>query len=123
MLDITSQQRAEVEMTASGRLSKSDYDRFVPRFEQIVKEEGPVRLLIYLNDFEGWDLGGMWEDLKFDTQHQNDLGKVAVVGDKKWQDWGTTLSKPFFKAEMRFFNQDQLEQARAWLREPTTTPH
>ena len=103
---------------ASGRLSKADYDRFVPEFERIARARGPVCMLIELDDFHGWDLPGPWEDLKFETTHQNDMGRVAIVGDRGWQEWGTRLSKPFFRAETRYFNREQAAAARAWLTGP-----
>jgi hypothetical protein len=47
-----------VVIKASGRLSKADYDRFVPAFERIAAARRPVRILIELQDFHGWDLSG-----------------------------------------------------------------
>jgi hypothetical protein len=107
-----------VVIKASGKLAKADYDRFVPEFERIARASGPMRLLVELDDFRGWDLPGLWEELKFDTTHQNDMGRVAIVGEKAWQEWGTRLSKPFFKAEMRYFDRDKAADARAWLTGP-----
>lgn len=107
-----------VAIRASGKLSKSDYDRFVPEFERIAGTSRPLRILVELDDFQGWELPALWEELKFDTTHQSDMGRVAVVGDKAWQEWGTGLSKPFFKAEMRYFDHDQTADARAWLTGP-----
>lgn len=118
MLTMETDDAGVVLIKASGRLSKADYERFVPEFERTVRARGPVRILIELDDFHGWDLPGLWQELKFDTTHQNDMGRVAIVGDRGWQEWGTRLSKPFFKAEMRYFNRDQASAARAWLTEP-----
>jgi len=115
MLTMETDDSGIVLIRASGRLSKADYDRFVPEFERIARARGPVRMLIELDDFHGWDLPALWEDLKFDTTHQNDMGRVAIVGDKAWQEWGTRLSKPFFKAEMRYFDHGKAADARAWL--------
>ncbi len=100
---------------ASGKLSKSDYETFVPAFERVTAEHGPIRILIELEDFEGWELPALWEDLKFDMSHQDDIGRLALVGDRTWQEWGTRLSKPFFRAEMRFFRPEQRAEARSWL--------
>ncbi len=123
MFQITSQQGSCLEMMASGRLRKEDYKKFVPRFEQIVQEVGPLHILIRLEDLDGAEPAALWEDLKFDSQHQNDMTKIAIVGNKDWQEWGTRLSKPFFKAEIRYFNDSELDDARRWLWEPTTTWH
>ena len=102
---------------ASGKLTKADYEEFAPRFEQMVEEHGPLRVLIELDDFQGWDLPGFWEELRFDVSHRADMGRVAVIADKTLEQWGTKLSKPFFKAEIREFEHGQEEAARAWLAE------
>lgn len=115
MLTIETKDPGLVVVKVSGTLHKEDYDRFVPAFDRLRRERGPVRLLIELDDFRGWDLPGLWEDLRFDTTHQDDMGRVAVVGENVWQEWGTRLSTPFFKAEMRYFDHDRSAEARAWL--------
>ena len=114
----------------SGVLTKADYDRFVPAFERLA---GPRRLLIRLDDFRGWlraadhdrpgrevvieDQQRRWTEHLAAT-HQGDMGRIAIVGDRAWQDWGTTLSKPFFRAGMRYFDRDREADARAWLTGP-----
>jgi len=115
MLTITAGQAGILNVKASGKLTKADYERFVPEFERIAALRGPVRILMELDDFHGWDARGLWEDLKFDIGHRNDFERIAIVGDKAWQAWGTWLSKPLFKAEMRFFDRSEVRQAEAWL--------
>ena len=69
-------------------------------------------------DFSGWDLGGLWQDLKFDLAHKDRFGWIAIVGDKKWEEWGTKLSDLLFhSAQMCFFWPDQRTQGERWLRE------
>lgn len=118
MLDIRTDDPELVVIGVSGKLTKPDYDQFVPEFESVAKERGAMRVLILLEDFRGWDVAGLWEDLKFDITHQKDMGRVAVVGDRDWQKWGTVLSKPFFRAEIRYFEPAQADEARAWLKVP-----
>ncbi|NIJ62527.1 STAS/SEC14 domain-containing protein [Qipengyuania flava] len=103
---------------ASGQLESSDYDDFVPRFEQLVgRKPGKLPIVIELaSDFAGWDLPGLWRDLKFDTRHQDSFGKIAIVGDAKWEEWGTRLSDPLFRAEMKFFESSQHQVAESWVR-------
>jgi hypothetical protein len=111
----TSRDIGMIRMKASGTITRDDVQRFIPEFERVARSKGPVRMMIELEDFQGWNFGGLWEDLKFDMQHQSDMGRIAIVGDKRWQDLGTRLSKPFFKAEMRYFDRNELEQAESWL--------
>ena len=101
---------------ASGKLSKADYDAAVPEIENALSlGDGPTRILIVLEDFRGWDIPGLWEELKFDVKHGQDFGRIAVVGDSRLEEWGTRLSRPFFGAEVRYFDLDDVEEARAWL--------
>jgi SpoIIAA-like len=115
MLTMATDDAGIVTIKAAGRLAKADYDRFVPEFEGIARTRGPLRLLIELDDFRGWDLPALWEELKFDVAHRRDMASVAIVGDKGWQKWVTLLSKPFFRAHVRYFERDQAADARAWL--------
>ncbi len=118
MLTLAVEDTGIVAITASDRLTEADYERFVPEFERIAAAHGPVHLLIELRDFHGWDAAGLWQELRFDMSHQHDMDRVAIIGDKAWQDWGTRLSKPFFKAEVRYFDPGQETEARIWLAAP-----
>lgn len=60
----------------------------------------------------------MWEDIKFDMKHFNDIERLAMVGDQKWQHQVATLFKPFTKAESRYFDEADADKAREWLAQP-----
>ena len=104
-----------VVVTASGRLAAEDYRRFTPAFERLARSRGPLRVLLELRGFRGWDAGGLWEEVKFDVTHQWAFRRIAVVGERRWQGWGTWLSRPLFRAQMRYFDRSRMEEARAWL--------
>ena len=103
---------------AGGRLEDEDYNRFVPQFERIAEREaGTVPMVIELApDFSGWDLGGLWRDLKFDVRHKDCFGRIAIIGDSKWEEWGTQMSSSLFRAEMKFFQPSQRSHAESWVR-------
>ena len=71
-----------VVVTASGRLVAQDYRRFVPVFERLARSRGPLRVLLELRGFRGWDAGALWEELKFDVTHQWAFRRIAVVRGK-----------------------------------------
>lgn len=102
---------------ARGELSEQDYDEFVPMFESVAdRKSGTVPMLIELSaDFSGWDLTGLWRDLKFDIRHKDQFGRIAIIGDEKWEKWSTKLFDPFFRAEMKFFEQGQQKAAENWV--------
>ena len=115
MLKISYEPPNLVALKASGKLTKADYEQFVPEFERYAEQARPLRVLVELDDFHGWEAGALWHELKFDMQHQQDMGRVAIVGESDVEKWGTKLSKPFFRAKVRYFPAEQKQQARAWL--------
>src|SRR3546814_14952674 len=73
----------------SGRLTEADYEAAVPEIENaLVLRDEPLRLMIVLEDFRGWDIAALWEEPKFDVRHSGDLGPIAVLGVSKLEDRG-----------------------------------
>ena len=103
-----------LEVQVTGKLSKEDYEHFVPRTEQMM-EHGKIRILFSMHEFKGWDMGALWEDIKFDLKHFKDIERLAIVGDKKWEHGMALFCKPFTTAKTQYFDQTDIEQARTWL--------
>ena len=99
----------------SGTLEKADYERFVPAFENLVRQHGIIRVLFDMADFHGWDAGAMWEDIKFATTHFADIERIAMVGEKQWQHGMAMFCKPFTAAKVRYFDHTRAAGVRKWL--------
>lgn len=99
------------------KLSKEDYNEFVPMIEGMMQNNSKIRLLVELHDFDGWTAGALWEDSKFATRHFNDIERLAVVGDKRWEKGVTVFIKPFTSAEVRYFDMKTIDKARQWIHE------
>jgi len=101
-----------------GKLTKADYVYFVPEFERLVRLNGKLRLIVNMVDFHGWEGGALWEDIKFDASHFNDIERLALVGDKEWERGMASFCKPFTRAKIKYFDRQQAVEAGKWLREP-----
>jgi len=99
----------------SGKLHAENYQHFVPIVEKAVRQHGKVRMLIQMHHFHGWDTGALWEDLKFDAKHFNDIERLAIVGETTWEKLMAAFCKPFTTARIRYFPSDQAAEARAWI--------
>ena len=106
-----------LEVQVSGKLTHADYQRFIPAFERLVKQHGTIRLLFEMADFHGWDAGALWDDIKFDLKHFADIERLAMVGDKKWENGMSAFCRPFTTAKIRYFDSATIQEARAWLDE------
>lgn len=102
----------------TGTLTSDDYEALRPQLEKQARENGPLRVLILMEDWRGWDgLVALWEDLKTDVRLNEHVERLAMVGEEDWERWMTEISKPFAKGTIRYFDRDQLDEAWAWLRE------
>lgn len=106
-----------LEVELSGKLTKELYEELEPVVVDQIKLAGKLRLFVIMKDFEGWTCGALWEDTKFDIKHWRDFEKLAIVGDKKWEQGMATFCKPFTTAKIQYFDILKIEEARAWIRE------
>jgi len=104
-----------LEVRVTGKLSHDDYQNFVPAFERLTGRHGKIRVLFEMADFHGWSAGALWDDLKFDLKHFSDIERLALVGDKKWEQGMSVFCRPFTSAKVRFFDSAAIQDARAWL--------
>ncbi|MDF1816274.1 MAG: STAS/SEC14 domain-containing protein [Verrucomicrobiales bacterium] len=104
-----------LEMKVSQKLHKPDYEHFIPEIEELINHHGKLRILLCLRDFHGWDLEALWQDIKFDLKHFNDIEMLAVVGETKWEKWMVTFCQPFTTAEIRYFDVEEYAQAKDWI--------
>ena len=104
-------------LRVSGKLTKADYESFVPELEKWIERHGTIRLLFDMDDFQGWSLSAAWEDLKLGIRHFGDIERIAMIGDKAWEHGVATLCKPFTKATVRYFDRSESGQARTWIHE------
>ena len=102
----------------SGKLHDEDYQTFVPAMETAVAAAtSKVRLFAQFEDFHGWDLHAAWDDFKFGVKHYEDFERIALVGNKRWEEWMVFFCRPFTRATVKYFDASEVEAAWAWLRE------
>ncbi len=108
--------RPLLEIQVEGKLTSKDYEDFVPEIENLMKA-GKIRILLELTGFHGWTAGALWEDTKFAARHFNDIERIAIVGNKKWEEGMAIFCKPFTRATIRYFDSHEIESAKKWIME------
>ena len=108
--------RVFIEVVATGKLTHEDYQMFIPIVERALKKAKKleVDLLIDMTAFKGWaELKAMVDDAKFGIKHLNDFDKIALVGNKKWEEIATKIWAKLTKSKVKFFK--DREKAIKWL--------
>jgi hypothetical protein len=102
----------------SGILKRSEFGAEQNALARKIDMGSKPRLLVILENFEGWEGGADWNDLDFLFSHSHKITKIAIVAEPRWE----TLVLAFAGAEIRrtpvkFFPPKDLDQARNWLPE------
>ena len=72
-------------LRVGGELKKSELDTVQSEFVEKIARAGTVKLLVFLENFTGWERGEQWGDTDFFFSHRNDFEKIAVVGNLRWE--------------------------------------
>ena len=102
----------------SGILKRSEFGAEERALARHIDSGSKPRLLVILENFEGWERGADWNDLDFIFSHAGKISKIAIVAEPRWE----TPVLAFAGAGVRrtpvkFFPSKELEQARSWLAE------
>ncbi|MBD2859274.1 STAS/SEC14 domain-containing protein [Spongiibacter sp. KMU-158] len=102
-------------LKASGTITKEEVEHIEPLIEGAISHGEPLNFYIELMDFSGMELSALKEDVTFDFKHKDHYGKIAIVGESKWQDWATRFCDIVFDAPMQYFDHTQSDEAWQWL--------
>ena len=62
---------------------------------------------------EGWELRAAWDDFKIGLKHGNEFKRIAIYGNKNWQEITAKIGSWFISGEVKYF--DDEGDALAWL--------
>ena len=108
-----------VGFTASGEVSDDDYENIlIPAMEAKFEEHDKICALYNFSpDYESFDWDAMWDDTKVGMKHLTDFEKIAVVSDQNWVRRSIKAFAWLMPGEVKLYNGDQLDEAKAWVSE------
>lgn len=104
----------------AGMFKKSELDEAQAGAREEIARAGQIKVLLLLEDFQGWEPGADWGDMEFAYTHGNQIEKIAIVAEPKWETEALMfVGAGFRRTKVQFFPPADLARARAWLAEPT----
>lgn len=99
-----------------GRLDPEAYARVDDDIANLLSHRDAVRLLLDLSDFDGWlGLPALGHHLSLLREFRRVPGRVAVLGDRRWQHLAQRLMARFVNADTRYFDRSVRIEAQEWL--------
>ena len=108
-----------VTVRISGRLSSRQWREAQLAVSALLQTEPSLALLVIAEDFAGWERDGDWEDNSFQLKHDRQIERMAIVGEKEWEDLALMFAGKWFrKFPIEYFPPNAVAKAREWLRSP-----
>ena len=117
MLEIVEADAGVVALRAAGRVTREEFRELMPPLEEAIARHRPIRLLCDLTGWTGLEPGALWEDLMFTLRHGRDIGRMAVVTDRRWIERWVGFTAGLVRIEARCFAPHERDAARAWVRQ------
>lgn len=108
-------------LMVNGNLTRAVYEAFATVVERKINENGKIRILLEMGIFQGGATGALWDDLKLEFKRWNNVERLAIVGELKWQEGMAAFGERFTAAKVRYFADSKLDEAKSWLAEESTT--
>lgn len=99
----------------SGKLTGEDYKKLNPLIKEKIKEQGKINMLFEFQNFDNIKLGSVWQELKFDSNHSDDIHKIAIVGDRDEEAKLESIKDSMSSAETKYFKREDRDAALKWL--------
>lgn len=97
-------------------VEKEDYeDVLLPAIDTAIAEHGKVRLVYVLGpEFDDYEGGAVWEDLKLGVRHPASFERMAIVTDARWAGPAIRVFSVLWPGQARAFPLSELESATRW---------
>ena len=102
-------------MKAVGKLTHEDYEIITPIIDSALAgvKKPKIKALFDGTEMEGWKLRAAWDDFKIGLKHGNEFEKIAIYGNKNWQEIAAKIGTWFISGEVKYF--ESYDEALVWL--------
>lgn len=114
MLKAKDYQHNIVEAIAHGKVTKTDMEKLTTLYEEKIKKEEPINLLLTFEDVEGMTMEGILKDMQM-AIYLKSIEKVAIIGDKTWLKVDAKIENLVPSIQLKQFDLNEKTQAVYWL--------
>ena len=104
-------------LKAIGTLTHEDYEKITPMIDSALASISDPKVKVFIDgsELEGWELRAAWDDFKLGLKHGSEFDKIAIFGNKQWQEYAAKIGSWFISGEVKYF--EDSDEALTWLQE------
>ena len=102
-------------LRAVGKLTHEDYKVITPMIDLALEGVKSPKIKVFVDGsaLEGWETRAAWDDFKIGLKHGREFEKIAIYGNKHWQELAARVGSWFMPGEAKYFEDEA--KALAWL--------
>lgn len=104
-----------IELRVSGHITEDELVANMDRMRADL-DAGKTRVIEIIEGFTGIEPGALFADARLGLPLSRKVDRVAVVADRAWIRGMSHLAPLFTHAKVKVFHDEQLSEARAWIR-------
>ena len=104
-------------LKAIGKLTHEDYQTINPMIDAALEgvKDPKIKVFVDGTELEGWELRAAWDDFRLGLKHCSEFEKIAIIGNKKWQEYTAKMGSWFISGEVKYFEAES--EALDWLQD------
>ena len=106
-----------ITVRVSGALKQTDWAVALRSVADLIRKHGTkVRIFVIMQDFHGIFRGGDWGDVSFQAEQDDLIERMAIVGDKKWENFAVMFAgKGLRRFPVEYFQPSEMTKALDWI--------
>jgi hypothetical protein len=87
----------------------------IPILKTTIKEidSSALKMMVDISTLTGWELRAAWDDFKLGLELNSKIDKIAICGDKSWQELASKVGSWFVSGDIKSF--EDHDSAIEWL--------
>ncbi len=104
-----------VSLKATGKLTHADYEKITPMLDAALAQVDDPKIKMFIDgtEMEGWEPRAAWDDFKLGLKHGKEFEKIAIYGNKNWQEIVAKVGSWFLSGSVKYF--ESAADALNWL--------
>lgn len=114
--EIVDKEEGLITLKISGVLKRAELLQAEKAAIEVMGPARKIKFLVLTENFGGWDNRDNWGDVSFQMQYDDQIEKIAIVGEKQWQELTEVfVGKGLRSMDIRYFMPSEADMARKWI--------
>ena len=99
----------------TGGISRRQKEQICRVLEKQISESGKIRLLLVIEPHRKMDAESLLLDLNFTLNYSDDIERMALIGNKVWEETWMALFGLFSRIRVEYFDRSEIKAAWKWI--------